>query len=78
MSGYWQELGFKGLVEKAETYKAERDRYLDDILAYREWFLHNEEKLKQIPVSRPPYTEENDEYLMKIIHAKYCPHAESE
>jgi len=76
MKPTWREVSYKGLVEKTDRYKRERDIYLDDLISYREWFVMNEEKLKEVALTAPPYTKRNHEYLMTVIHAKYCPHTE--
>lgn len=60
------------LVDKIDRLTHENSELLDQLLKYREWHLANEEILKTVPISKPPY--EDQEYLLDILHAKYCPH----
>lgn len=62
---------YKSISDRLERVREERDSYFQQVMQYREWFLANQELLKTIPTTAPPYTNKDETEIIRQIRMKY-------
>ena len=62
---------YKSISDRLDRVRIEREDYLKQVVEYREWFLANQEILKTIPITAPPYTNKDEEEILRQLRIKY-------